>query len=259
MRSCSPSVLEGSPSGSSSMCTGTPATARTTSAASSARARLRAEVTTTQRLTSRRSRTCARLLPRIPSPSSSRPPWISARRTSAPGGRRLVAGRVRSGRSSSMMEPGGIDPGSCEVVRRIGCQVVGDEPADVTPNPGVLPPSGAQALDQLVRRNVEPDHVPAAVQPRTDGRVRHDEVGGNDPAECRPRVGLVGTRRPITESARRPGSPVRSAKRAPWRSASARPTIRAPHPGAPTRTISMSGNYAVSGRPCAADLTYDTT
>jgi hypothetical protein len=35
--------------------------------------------------------------------------------------------------------------------------------------------------------------VPAAVQPGTDGRVRHDAVGGNDPAECGPGIRLVGT------------------------------------------------------------------
>ena len=56
------------------------------------------------------------------------------------------------------------------------------------------------------------------------------------------------SRSPARASARRPGEPVRSTKRAPCRSASDLPTVLAPLPGAPTRTVSIGGNYEAPDR-----------
>ena len=74
-----------------------------------------------------------------------------------------------------------------------------------------------------------------------------------------PASGSSARRSPETTSGRRPGSPVRSTNRAPRRSASALPTPRAPLPGAPTNTTSMTRPTMprrptlVRPRPCRHD------
>ena len=188
-----------------------------------ARARLRGEVSTTQRLAASRPRTCSRLWARIPSPSSISPPWMSARRTSVPLSGAAAPAAASTAAIVSASEPERIDPDARGVVRRDRsrrCSV--NKRPQVAMDADVLATGRSQAFDQAGRRDVEPDHMPAAVQAVADGRVGDDAIGGDDRARPGPVPGIrsrAGARHGIGRAA--PGSPVRSMNRAWCRSARA--------------------------------------
>ena len=65
-------------------------------------------------------------------------------------------------------------------------------------------PDGPQPLDELVRRNIEPDDVSATEQPSPERRVGDDPVRGDHPAQRRAGVRLFGEADP-RDDIRAPG------------------------------------------------------
>ena len=87
---------------------------------------------------------------------------------------------------------GRIHPIAREVVRRVSDQMIIDEFADIPIEAQILPPRRPQSFDQALRRSIEPEDVPTAVEPCAHCRVGHDAVGRDDPPEGRSRVRLFG-------------------------------------------------------------------
>ena len=87
---------------------------------------------------------------------------------------------------------GRIHPIAREVVRRVSDQMIVDEPADVPIEAQILPPRRPQSFDQALRRSIEPEDVPTAVEPCAHSRVGDDTVGRDDPPEGGSRVRLFG-------------------------------------------------------------------